>query len=334
MPNRPTYNTIDMAKMAAALFVVAIHSQPFEGMAEVVVINWLARLAVPFFFVASAFFFFRKPADEQDWRHYVRRLAVLYLFWFVVELPITILHAFIETEHSFVVSLLCFVRRFFFGSTFSGSWFLMALMESVPLIFFLSKRFTLRSLFLAGCAAYAVVVLCTYYYFFLPAAWQQVAKAMGHIETSFLSAFVFCVIGKFIAGHETELRRWKQATWLCLSCLIISAAEVLTVDIVHAPSANDCYFMLIPTVFALFVVLLQHEVQNTAIHYRYWRKASTVFYFSHFIFVFLFVLVNKHLLPIHPMAKFACVLVLCLLTAEVMNSLSNRKGWQWLRYGY
>lgn len=333
MLQRPTYNTIDIAKMVAALFVVAIHAQPFSGITEVLVINWLARLAVPFFFVASAFFFFRKSIERQDWRHYVRRLGILYLFWFVIELPITLLHAFIEPETSFPVNLLRFVRGFFFGSTFSGSWFLMALMECVPLIFFLSKRFSTRSLFLAGLVPYGVVVLGTYYRDFLPTAWQLAAETLGHIEISFLSAFVFCVVGKYIAENEQRLRQWTSAGWFCVGSLVLSAAEVLIVNKLHAPMTNDFYFMLVPTVFMLFVVLLQHETLSTAIDYRHWRTASTVFYFSHFIFVFIFIIVNKHLLPIHPWVKFGSVLALCLLTSEWMMRMSGRKGWQWLRYG-
>ena len=35
---RHSYNTIDLMKMIAAIFVVAIHSQPFSGLTEVLVI--------------------------------------------------------------------------------------------------------------------------------------------------------------------------------------------------------------------------------------------------------------------------------------------------------
>ena len=50
---RHSYNSIDLMKMIAAIFVVAIHSQPFSGLTEVLVINLLARIAVPFFFGLS-----------------------------------------------------------------------------------------------------------------------------------------------------------------------------------------------------------------------------------------------------------------------------------------
>lgn len=88
-------------KMIAAIFVVAIHSQPFSGLTEVLVIYLFARIAVPFFFVASAFFFFKKPVEQQNIKGYVRRLAILYIFWFIIELPITILHSFYRTADTF-----------------------------------------------------------------------------------------------------------------------------------------------------------------------------------------------------------------------------------------
>ena len=96
------------------------------------------------------------------------------------------------------------------------------------------------------------------------------------------------------------------------------------------------YMFVTPFFATMLGFLLNHEVPtlSTAIGYRHWRTASTVFYFSHFIFVFIFIIVNKHLLPIHPWVKFGSVLALCLLTSEWMMRMSGRKGWQWLRYGF
>lgn len=69
---KTTYNSMDVAKMAAAVFVVSIHSQPFTGLTKDIVIDVFARLAVPFFFMASASLFFRKPADGNRVRGLLR----------------------------------------------------------------------------------------------------------------------------------------------------------------------------------------------------------------------------------------------------------------------
>lgn len=332
-----SYHTIDLMKMVAAILVVAIHSQPFSGMAEVVVINLFARMAVPFFFMTSAFFFFRKPKEQQNWRLYVKRLAILYLFWFIIEIPITFLHAFIEPETSLGVNAITFVRNFFLGSTFSGSWFIMALMECVPLIFFLSRKISFRTLFMTGILLYVIVVLSTYYVALLPATFEQMVavyyKYLGHIEMTWMSAFIFCLIGKFIAEHETEIMKLKGINIMVGLFFILALLEVFTVDSINPPIVNDFYFMLVPLVGTLFVFFLKHEI-CLPLDYIRLRAYSTIFYFSHFIFVFCFVLLNKHILPVNPLLKYNLVLFLCYLTAKGMYCFSKRKGYEWLRYGY
>lgn len=48
MTSTQNYSSIDLAKFVAAIFVVAIHAQPFSGLTQTVVIDVFARMAVPF----------------------------------------------------------------------------------------------------------------------------------------------------------------------------------------------------------------------------------------------------------------------------------------------
>ena len=53
------YDSIDLTKFVLAFMVVLIHINPFSAEVNVVVMPVL-RLAVPLFFIISAFFFFTK----------------------------------------------------------------------------------------------------------------------------------------------------------------------------------------------------------------------------------------------------------------------------------
>ena len=98
---RVNYPDLDLAKLAMALFVVEIHTRPFRDvpLAEYIV-EGIDVLAVPFFFVASAFLCFGGltggdfvSADSRGSLR-VRMTAVkllrLYLTWTVVFLPVTL----------------------------------------------------------------------------------------------------------------------------------------------------------------------------------------------------------------------------------------------------
>lgn len=60
------YNSIDLLKFIASFFVVMIHISLFSDInpyLNLFTANGLSRLAVPLYFLASAFFFYKKNAD-------------------------------------------------------------------------------------------------------------------------------------------------------------------------------------------------------------------------------------------------------------------------------
>lgn len=61
------YGLIDILKLLCAALVVAIHVPPFldiHGLIDFAVVNYIARIAVPFFFVSSSYFLFTKAYDK------------------------------------------------------------------------------------------------------------------------------------------------------------------------------------------------------------------------------------------------------------------------------
>ena len=191
-----TYNSIDVAKLVSAFFVAAIHANPFSGFSSTIAISLFARMAVPFFFMVSAFFFFRAGCDEEKLTAYLKRLGRLYLIWFIVGLPVIIKRSFLDHEGGFGADLLVLIRNFFLGSTFRGSWFVMALMIAIPLVYAISKRLSTRWAIGIGALCYLPVTLLSNYHNYLPAGVQQfhdwTVATFGPIQFTFLAAIVFC----------------------------------------------------------------------------------------------------------------------------------------------
>ena len=108
------------------------------------VIKPIEGLAVPTFFVISAFLFFRKGryAENQFGLvvHFMKRLCILYLFWCVLWSPIIYLQKdYFHSMSAWIPVLM--VRDFFFGNMFDASWFLGALLVGVPMVWGLSRLF-------------------------------------------------------------------------------------------------------------------------------------------------------------------------------------------------
>ena len=70
------YASIDIARYVSALLVVCIHTFPFLEISETFntyFIHTVCRLAVPFFFTTSGFFFFRNyDSENEDWDEITR----------------------------------------------------------------------------------------------------------------------------------------------------------------------------------------------------------------------------------------------------------------------
>ena len=128
---------IDVMKVLMAFVVVSIHTTdwPLLGVRET---------AVPFFFLVSGYFLFRKmswdrKADLQAIREWTFRILKLYLIWTAIYLPFTV-YGFLQDGLSLKQSLMLFTRNLFFvGENFMSwpLWYLLALIWSGILAYIL-----------------------------------------------------------------------------------------------------------------------------------------------------------------------------------------------------
>lgn len=90
------YNSIDILKFIASFFVLIIHISLFNDVnpyLNLFIANGIARLSVPIFFLASAFFFFKKnlninkDSQKNVLLKYIKRIILLYSGWFIINLP-------------------------------------------------------------------------------------------------------------------------------------------------------------------------------------------------------------------------------------------------------
>lgn len=135
-------DSIDLAKIILSLMVVAIHVPPARGGAYEILIPIL-RTAVPIFFMLSGYLLFGKIKDctieekKSIVTNYIIRILKLYLSWFVILLPVTIIRGDYFVD-GISVGILEILKDFVLGSTFPASWYLMAVVIGTILVFIIS----------------------------------------------------------------------------------------------------------------------------------------------------------------------------------------------------
>lgn len=328
-----TYNSIDVAKWVGALFVAAIHANPFSGVESTIAISLFARMAVPFFFMVSAFFFFRTGYDGEKLKSYLQRLGRLYLIWFIVGLPVVIKRSFIDHEGGFGADLLLLIRNFFLGSTFRGSWFVMALMIAIPTVYYISKRLSTGWVIGIGALCYIPVTLLSNYNAYLSAGVQQayawVVDIFGPLQFTFLVAIVFCGIGKYLSEKQDAIERIPR--WLIDVALLLSIGGAALEVLCHTAYSDDTYFMLVPVTMLLLLFVLRHEVR-WKVNYSFIRNQSTVTYFAHFTFInFLDDILG---LEMHTWLFYVLVVTSCFFLTIVMRWISGKKYFGWVKYSF
>lgn len=346
------YNSIDILKFIASFFVVMIHISLFNEVnpyLNLFTANGLSRLAVPIFFLASAFFFYKKNVNIDKYSQknallrYTKRMFVLYFGWFIISLPKTIYERFIYNEKSLLENLLQFIKSFFFTSTFSGSWFLVSCVFSVWVLYFIfNKSFkdaTLVNKLIIGVCCF-LYLLCV-----ITSAYGNIFIKMGignfydsfvfyfaKPYTSILVGVPYFVLGRYIAQYDPHLT--VRGKTLGILSLFLFLTEILLTYNLDLQMSSDCYLMLLPCAYFIFVLIKDIRIElkfNTVIL----RNASTIIFFSHFIWIFAIEIFERVFsLSLNSLYRFVLVSVLCLLTVSAFLMLSKKKIFSWLKYLY
>lgn len=332
-----TCNALDLAKILFAFVVVGMHQPPVAGDVRIFSWLWMGRLAVPFFFITSAFLFFLRNPGPAQLQRYVGRMLKLYGFWFVVMLPYTI-HLRCNGSESILWNVGHLLQLFVLDSTFGGSWFLMATIISIPLIYFGERLIGLRGII--------AVSLCVEMFLqaygwkeFLPhdvgTALTQIDKVMPGVHNSFLAAMIFVTIGLVLARYWNRIERIPRRTAWGAAIVAVALMAAWIIYMEKSQTLNSRTFLRVPAVTLLFIAIMRSNL-TLALPYRSLRKASTVVYIVHFFFIFLLKELQMdylhHSLP-HP-TQYLSVLASSLLLTALLIYLQQRPHLSWLKYAW
>lgn len=286
--SRSNDSKYDIIKFFLSLMVLAIHSVLYP----MILYPWL-RIAVPIFFMISSKFIFSKLYNVSEatqatiLNKFIIRNLRLYLCWFVILLPI-IVYTRKDQYFSadFFTNALTILKSILFGSTFVASWFIMATITGVLIIYFLSKL--LRKdffVFLFSFFAFCIVTLASSYSCvisdtFISSAINSYTKIFDGLICSFPAALFWIFIGKLFTEHNMPLKSlslWALLVLFSSIALFIEWKFVISLDGSHN---NDSYFMLAPLCFLLFLGI--ENIQP--IYWKnsfYFKRASTIIYVVH-----------------------------------------------------
>ena len=332
-----TEDKYDLLKMVLAFLIVILHTSmtPEWGIPVV-------RMAVPLFFMLTAFFFFRKYDNEKDKnkRHdillrFQKRNLYLYLFWLVVLLlPTLALRWRLWFSDGVLMGGVRFVQSFFFGSTFRASWFLMASIIATSIIASIPKKIKIEYIICASFVAYVFSCLGSSYYH-IGENVSEVIDAfelwVGPPHRNFIVALLWISFGKYFVNHKLPLPNAALIPLIILALCCLYFEYYLVIS--HGwMKAHDSFLSL-----SLVCPLIFQYVQNckpiTWPWIRDYRSLSVITYCLHATIVRFFVNGLKILkCPFINETSFLLVLVCCYCAFCIIKKYETK--YPILKYSY
>lgn len=325
------YNCIDLTKFIMAILVVVAHSAPLSDISEVwnfYVADAIARIAVPFFFVASGFFLFKKidlkNLDDKIVKNYCYGIMSLYLTWTVIYFPISLYHIYKADDG--LCAILEYVLNFFLRGSYFHFWYLPASVVAVLVIWYLlKKKFSLQTITLIGFLFFIIAMLARGYYGFYLMMFPEgtfvndVMLAIGKVIppiNGLTKGLIFIALGAMVAKEYFDYSK-KTVIIGCLISLIVWNIENMFLyefNIWHV--ASNASLTLIPATLFTFLLTTKIKLRNWA-GWVILRKMSLYIYLIHPIFLLLVkFLYNKvFMIPTNHLAIFAIALVIIMIVS-------------------
>lgn len=300
---KTVYPALDLLKLIMAVLVVAVHTNPLYGIDAPFasrVLNVLENVSVPFFFVASSFLCFRglRPAQFQERisagscrvRSTISKFVLLYLAWFLAYIPIDCLGYWLDGV-PLIKALVLEARGFFLlgeGRLSWPLWYLLASVVGFILVYaMLRKGMSSRNilgvsfLFLLGGFGLSLLL-----------KWEGAPMAIAlpvkiysltfeNTRNGLFEGFFYIALGMYFGMNSESLIEIDVSAILAaiaigvLGCFLIS---------------SDQHLLFCALVAGGIVLLsIRGGVQNQLPIFARMRKASTVIYLTHMLFVAYYV---------------------------------------------
>ena len=362
---RKRYPVLDLDRFIAALIIIFIHIFP-EGSTTSSIgldnsipmlltesfIYPILRIAAPIFFVISSFLLFQKVKSDPNnkWKYvgsFCLRLLFLYLFWYIVGLPITIKDIVGYASSGDTYNLLRYFVLTLWKGAPRGYWFLVALALSIVITSLANSKKSLIILTVIAGLLFIYGCFNSSYFGLLASSDVPFIKALYNIgeylELAFcpLEALIFVVLGKIFALYG-PFKIKGNIFWIILSFFLL-AGEVFLVLYFNLLIYPDVYILLPLFVFFfinLIIGIENHNERFISITKKLKEVGSFSYLFHLQFFVYLHWILDstgynifRDQIGLLLIPYVVCVL-LCFLLQTLFERLSSHRYLGFLRYSY
>lgn len=337
MQERKQYNGLDVVKFILAIFVAARHIvQIFftpDSRAHLIIGSWLSNLAVPTFFVISAFFLFQKIDREKPSGAiivaYCKKVLRMYIIWSVLYLPIDWFNWY-NGESSILEGILIYLQAFLFSHSIVQLWYLLALAVACLIVWFCyTRNMKLWQILLVTGCLFVIGVIGDNWYLneMLP---HQIYLKLQLYNRYFLTLRNGLFYGSFYVaiGLLFAKTKWRLPMWAAVAGTVYFVFAMYQ-EVVMCSNIN-MIFSAAPAVYCLFTAASSVKWKTRKLYPRL-RLMSEWVYLSHFYLFYLFWALKSNEDPANNKGILALILGAIILFAWAMVRLGEKERFRWIR---
>ena len=294
----------------------------------------LLYLPVPLFFVISSYLFFRKDESKRNPVRFVKRNLKLYLVYFCLFLPYYLKEYIGLFDEGLWKGLLGFATKFFLGSTFRNSWFIISLVIGVLVVHYLSKLNNWLPI-LVGTLTYLLCMFETSFSNISQGTFiQQFLDVYpGHLVYGFPLATTWCALGYYSAVHKEKMTKVGGAVLLILTVLLY--VEFFGYKTLGFSEHPVYCIAMIPLCYSIFLLIRDSDIHLS--NPQWFRKSSTIIFCTHGVIGSLIAALITKLFgdaTLFPLTTLIFLLLILTETLLVFIILKQEKRWKWLHNLY
>lgn len=282
--NTKKFAGIDYFRFVAAFMVIAIHISPFaiwNKDVDYLLTYCLGRIAVPFFLMTTGYFvlapFVKTNFPKKHSIHkYITKNTILYLSATLFYIPLAIYSG--NLPHSIGE----FLKQLFFDGTFYHLWYFPAAIIGCILLIFLIKK-SIGTAVIFSVIAYVIGLFGDSYYGivkdvpFLGSLYDGIFHISSYTRNGIFFTPIFILLGVLLANPQFHCSKYLCKWGFVISLLLMFLEGFLTYSL-GLQKHNSMYFLLIPTMYFLFQLLLCFPQQQVPI---WLRNGSMLLYIIH-----------------------------------------------------
>ncbi len=259
-----SYTGIDIFRFIAALLIITIHTSPllsYNETADFILTRIIARVAVPFFFMASGFFLISGyTLHAEKLKRFLRKTMAIYMIATLVYIPVNIYSGYFNKSNL----LPEMIKDIIFDGTFYHLWYLPASMLGAAIAWYLVKKAGYsRAVIITG-ILYIIGLFGDSYYGIaeksavMKGFYQLIFQVSDYTRNGVFFAPVFFVLGGMIADRQ-KMISFRKSVCGFTAFFFLMLCEAMFIRHYGLQRWDSMYMFLLPCMFFLFQTILQTE---------------------------------------------------------------------------